>query len=122
MKRLLIAIAAAVLLVAAGVIAVIAWRSTRPVTVVIENEGPTGIRSAMLVHEEGAVALGGIPTGETRTAHFHPHGETAYHLTLVFDDGATLKGGGNYAEPGYGFRDHVRAGSIVNELVTLPPL
>jgi hypothetical protein len=57
--------------------------------------------------------------GESRTGVFYPRGETAYHLVLVFETGATLQGGGDYAEPGYSFREHVGANGISNELISL---
>jgi hypothetical protein len=87
-----------------------------PIKVTISNETSERIHSAELVHESGTIVANDIAPGESRDLQFKARGETSYHLVLVFDSGRRVEGGGNYAEPGYSFREHVRADGITNEL------
>jgi hypothetical protein len=97
-------------------------RRQAPVTVTIENDGPMAIRSVEVIPRQGhGILCNRLPVGRSCTARFYTAGETSYEVTVVFEDGTKVTGGGNYAEPGYAFREYVRGRQIVNELEKLPP-
>lgn len=95
------------------------FQADNSVTVDVINSSSRPIQSAALTHEGGVQVLGEMRVGESRRVKFQPRGETTYHITVKFDDGAELSGGGAYAEAGYAFSETVTDSAITNRLERL---
>ena len=60
--------------------------------------------------------LENIDQGEKRKINFPLSGESSFKLEVIFQNGARIEGGGDYAEPGYTFNVNATDSEIKSEV------
>ena len=95
-----------------GLIAWLALKPVRPVTVVVRNDSEKPIATVRLEHERGVETVENIAKGDARTIKFIAGGETFYTLRVRFADGSEVSGNQQYAESGYEIVETVTASGI----------
>jgi hypothetical protein len=94
-----------------GLIAWLALKPLRPVTVILRNESEKSIAEARLEHERGVETVENIANGDARTIRF-AGGENSYTLRVRFADGSEIAGNPQYADSGYEIVEAVTASGI----------
>lgn len=85
------------------------------VKVIINNRSNHDIVDILLEYHDAAVKVGRLRDNDKTFLCFDGGTENSYHLTIVLDNGDTLKSNGAYVEGGYTMIETVFADSIVTK-------